>query len=50
MNKNMKGMIFNIVETIQPALQDTVGEGNRADMKVTVTPKDQALSQGKAKK
>ena len=49
MNKNMKGMLFNIVETIQPALQETVGPENRADMKVTVTPKNQALSQGSSK-
>ena len=39
MNKNMKGMIFSIVETIQPALQETVGPDKRADMKVTVEDK-----------
>lgn len=41
MNKNMKGMIFSIVETIQPALQETVGPDNRANMKVSVVPINQ---------
>jgi len=40
MNTDMKGMIFSIVETIQPALQETVGPNNRADLKVSVTPKN----------
>ena len=41
-------MILNIVETIQPVLQESVGSENRSDIKVTVTPKNQTLSQGKS--
>jgi len=44
MNKNMKGMIFSIVETIQPALQEAVGPDNRANMKVSVKPINQSLT------
>jgi hypothetical protein len=39
MNKDMRGMIKEIVETIQPALEETVGPEKSAKVKVMVTPK-----------
>ena len=44
MNMNMRGMLKEIVETIQPALEESVGPTNDAKVKVVVTPKGFNLS------